>query len=105
MTHTLLIYEMVPETVTLYLIPNNEINEETRDFLRAAQGKLINADEMNDGMEFLNAAVQEPEYKDDVEPAWKQFACVFHQYKVEDEGHLEVSGKPITHVYTSGFVL
>ncbi len=97
----LLIWEEVPENTVLYVIPN-EVAEEYREFLEMAHGKMINADEMNKGMEFLNVAISGEDCgKAD---AWaKQYVGCLKQYKVD---HTKpVTAEIISLVYLLGFML
>jgi hypothetical protein len=101
MTMSLLIWETVPEKTDLYLIPNH-IATQYRNLLEMAHGKFINSDEMNEGMEFLNAALcSKEEYVDEEQ---KQYACIFHPY-LWGNAHPIGDGVHITHVYLTGFIL
>ena len=95
--NTLLIWEENPENVSLYLIPN-EIADRHRHHFEAAHGKMINCDDMSEGMEFINIALQSSEDTDGA-----PFAGIFQAYKVDGEKPL--TGVMITSVYKSGFVL
>lgn len=98
--HSLLVYNEVPENVSFYVIPNSVITERQRHWLHQAHNKLVNNDEMNDGMEFLCAALQENESY--VAEGWKEFAGIYHQYKLANECPFKL---PINRVYYSGFVM
>lgn len=106
MQFTLLIWESRPEEVATYLVPNDVITPRMREWMREAHGRMINVDDENDGMSFLNAALSpKEEYVD--EGKWKDVACIFHAYKVVNEGPIEGNDGSIsiTHVYQSGFHL
>lgn len=127
---TLLVYELVPESISTYLIPNAEVEKDGRlELLKLAHGKLVNADEDNEGMRFLNAAlcpakhVDDDSYFDDGctvarvkgsnsnelervkthEPSKKEWRCIFDQYKQDKDTVIE--GVVITRVIVSGFFL
>lgn len=117
MSYTLLIWEEVPETTHLFLIPNDVITPAQRELLKQAQGRLINRDDENPGLEFVNAAVTDPKYRQKPEDytddndirdrpsdQFFQDQCIWHQYEVpikEDEEIL----RPITQVVFTGFML
>lgn len=44
MKHTLLVWEDIPETRRIFLIPNDKIDSKMRDALRKSNGKFINSD-------------------------------------------------------------
>ena len=99
MTHSLVIYEMVPEETRLFLLPN-AVADLYRDFLTQAHNKFVNNDEMNEGMHFLMAATSpKMEYVDE---DMKDVGCIFHQYLLVNELPFEGT---ITHVYVTGFCL
>jgi hypothetical protein len=104
-TFTLLIYEEVPENTNLYLIPN-EVANSYRGHLREAHGRYINADQSNDGMQFLSNALGEPRDSDE---HWKDIAGVLREYKVakqDKDGNMpQITGVVVTDVCISGFIL
>jgi len=122
MSYTLLIWEMVPEETYLYLIPNDQISEEQWALMKQANRKLMNCNDLNEGMTFLNTAltpeehINDDSYFDDGytrmsdgsmqlkrEPAKKEWRCIYAKYKQADDSLLENTN--ITRVVLSGFVL
>lgn len=101
-TYTLIIWEEVPEDTKLFLIPNKDISYEHFVFMKMAHGKLINSDEMNDGLKFLNVALADPEYCYDED--MKKYAGIFCAYQV-DKSHPVLQNTNISKVYFSGFIL
>lgn len=99
MRYALLIWEMMPEETRLYLIPEMEA-EVYEDYLRQANGRFINADEMNDGMKFLNTALMES--TEECEEGFEQWQGFFLPYRVESDEPIK---QDIYAVYLSGFVL
>jgi hypothetical protein len=100
MSYTLLVWETIPEETDFYLIPN-EVAKDYEDYLKQAHHKFINAQEMNDGMAFLNTALAD---EDGVaEGGMCAYLGIFKQYKVDHKKPL--LDKNITAVYLSGFVL
>jgi len=106
-TYTLLLYWSIPSGIYYYLIPNSVLEGERAFgaqclvYLREAQYKFVNDDDMNEGMQFLmNACSPELEYCDkDAPKAWE---CAFKPFKVLDkESVIEAA---ITRVFTSGFI-
>jgi hypothetical protein len=54
MSHTLLIWEMIPEETQLFLIPNEEVEKDDRlELMRMAHNKFINNSDWNRGLQFL----------------------------------------------------
>lgn len=107
MNFTLLIWEMVPEKTELYLIPNDAADE-YRNYLSQAHNRFINSDEMNDGMNFLNAALCESKFDNGLEEPWSQHVGVFAKYKQDFGKHpliLMNANNAIMAVYLSGFIL
>jgi len=51
MTHTILIYELIPEELKVYLIPDEDILEEFRAQLDAADQMTVNVDDSTDELE------------------------------------------------------
>lgn len=107
MNFTLLIWEVVPEATELYLIPN-DVADKYRNFLNQAHNRMINSDNMNDGMNFLNAALCESASDNGLEEPWIQHTGVFAKYKQDFKQHpihIMNADSLITSVYLSGFVL
>jgi hypothetical protein len=104
MSHTLITYQMVnaDEPCALYLVPNEHISDQMRVWLNEAHNKLINCDECNDGMSFLSAATCPK--MEDVDSKWADYACAFHQFKLNMAKPWLNVDFSIDHVYMSGFV-
>lgn len=99
--NTLVVYNECPEAVRFFVIPNDKLTPEHIEFLEQAQGKMINADEMNPGMEFIMSAVSKnPEHCDPSLP--EAHRCVFHPYSQDSSKPITA---PITRVYYTGFAL
>lgn len=133
MTHTLLIWELVPEDTHFYLIPNEEVDKDNRlSLMKQAHYHYINQSERNDGLDFLNAAltpeehINNDDYFDDGttfmqdpnvskrslvkvkthEPAPKEWRCIFAKYKIsEDDMANPIENAHITRAFLSGFIL
>jgi hypothetical protein len=101
-TYTLLIYENVPESTSLYLIPDNEADK-YREVLRGAHNKFINSDDddRNENMGILSAMLAKK--KEFVEAVHLKHACLLSGYEVSTDR--PIVGKQITVVYFSGFIL
>lgn len=100
--YTLLVWEENPEAIKMYLIPNDVITDQYRAFLQQAHNRMINSDEMNDGMKFLNHALcpTKDTFDDD---GFEQYVGVFSSYIVNNNN--PITDKVITAVYLSGFCL
>lgn len=107
-TFTLIVWASLPDTIDTYLVPNDVLVAEHREFLRQAHGKYINStqdlrheDISNDGLAFLNAALSpKKEYVSEDEGMY-QWACYLYEYKIASP----IEDVVITHVYSSGFIL
>lgn len=107
---SLLIYINDPGEMSMYFIPDSVITAEFREYLRSAHGRMVNNDEMNDGMYFLCDALLQ---KKDFDFATKlAHACIFHPYKYDQAEHKDYGfmmkfmlEHTITHIYFSGFFL
>lgn len=89
-TYTLLIWETNPEGNQLYLIPNEEVEKDNRlELMTQAHGCMINCDYENEGMTFLNEALEAN--------------GVFEKYRRDWD--VPISGVTITRVIMSGFML
>lgn len=104
--NTLLVWEQLPETSSLYLIPNSEIDEEMRATLALAHGKLINCDDLTDEQSeainrLTNILSVEPEYVDKNYKGTK-WDSTWAKYQLPDG---EPTMTVITHVYKTGWVL
>ena len=63
MSHTLIVYEEVPETTKMYLVPNDVITDEQRAKLEKIAGTFMNTDgAVDEGMWLYNVLTAEPEY-------------------------------------------
>lgn len=98
MGKTLLVWEEVPENTRMFLIPD-EVAQKHRDFLDEAHNCLINQDEMNDGLRFLNTALS----NETPEKGFEEYQGIFKEYEVKLGSPLR--DQNITAVYFSGFVL
>ena len=100
-TYTLLSWASIPEENDFYVIPDEEITETQRTLLAKAHNRLINNDDMNEGMDFLNNALCEEKKHcgDDVPDVWK---CCWAKYKHDMSNPVVCR---ISHAYFSGFIL
>lgn len=101
MKYVLLVWEEVPEKTVLFLLPQDKAKEWEK-FLVEAHNKLINADDMNDGLRFLNTAIASEDGT--AEDGFEEYLGVLSQYKWEDNNK-PILDKDIVAVYVSGFVL
>jgi hypothetical protein len=103
MSNTLLIWEEVPETTKLYVIPN-QVADEYRPHFDDAHNHMINQQgwENNNGLLFLNTALSDA--PDGIaEKGFEQYLGIFAKYKVSIDSPLK--DQNITAVYHSGFLL
>lgn len=98
MSHTLLVWETIPEETDFYLIPN-EVAQKYEEYLKQAHHRFINCDNMNDGLKFLNTALGDEE----PEEGFEEHLGALREYKCDHKKPL--LDKHITAVYLSGFVL
>lgn len=107
-SQSLLIWEEVPETVHLYLVPDEIITQEQRELLKEAHQNYINArgSENNRGLAFLNAAFYGGEEgQSGVDGEFESVVGIFKNYKVENSPGQPLLGQHITNVYQAGFLL
>lgn len=91
--NVLLVWEENPESVKFFLI--KDPTEFQLKMLNEANNRLVNGEEMNDGMEYLMNALAKEEYKDDSFKDTDWHLC---------EVKTPISSK-INKVFYSGFVL
>lgn len=96
---TLLIWEEIPEKTRFFAL--TDLTQTDYEALSSAHGKIINCDDENEGMTFLNAAltpdIKKEKYGVDLSyPDWSRF-------EIEIEA-LSNSG-PFDRVFWSGFAL
>jgi hypothetical protein len=103
----LLIWEEVPESTKLLLIPSEELNEEDVEVLRIANGHLQNTCDLTTKQaaaidKISNALCSNEKYIDEryVGTRW---AMTLTKYIVSDDATIE--GKRITSVYRTGYVM
>ncbi len=89
--YILLVWEIIPEAVHLYLIPKDEICESHSKLLNFANLKLINACE-NSELDRLD------ELNELLDNEWSSYKVEKELLRLEDDQHIE-------RVITSGFVL
>lgn len=99
MSHTLLVWNACPDEITMYLIPK-EVSDKYTLYLDQAHNKMINSDDMNEGMRFLNTALASA----DPEEGFEEYLGVLAPYKCMR------MDRPLNHVniikvYLSGFVM
>ena len=99
MNHTLLIWEEVPEQITLYLLPSS-VEKTFREVLEKSHNHFVNEEgwEMNQGLNKLNDLI----YGNDEVSAEGEFST----YKLDNQNPLiMVPSCSITRVYRSGYLL
>jgi hypothetical protein len=100
LTYTLIIWQEIPENCKLYLVPNELITPEHAQLIAEANGKIINADDDCDGLLFLNAAISEVQFDEDLQ---------FHEqcglYVNLEVDALSIKNVKITSVCLTGFLL
>lgn len=101
-TYSLLIWELIPEDTTMYLIPNDEADK-IRHHLDQAHRCIINVSDMNPGLEFLNLELSASVSDVDSNLPEREGILIQYRWKYET-GYLPV-GIVVTHVYHSGFYL
>lgn len=95
MSHSLLIWEEVPENTKLYLIPNDEIETDERVHLQAAHGYFINLSNQPKDAELALEVINQM-----LDGDWAKYLV----YNVgADEKRPEIVGT-ITNVYLCGFI-
>jgi hypothetical protein len=108
--NTLLIYETIPDVVAMYAIPSADLSEDQIQWLTEANGRKINLDDINDGMEYLvGALVESPEHADG---GWSikfpgHCPCELVKYRVFTVGPdaAPLVGYHIDRVFWSGFLM
>lgn len=106
-THTLVIYELLPEEVRVYLVPDSQIPAEVQGWLKQSHGVFVNSmgHEPNKGTDFVSLAALAPKYKDDPTlgddpelcPKWNSW---LDPYLVQDFADVAISN-----YIRTGFVL
>lgn len=58
-THTVIIWETIPDYISIYIVPDDKISSEQRTLLEATHGNLINTTdwEKNEGLLFIQMAL------------------------------------------------
>lgn len=100
MTSTLLVFSHIPESVEFYIIPN-DVADKFRTQFELAHNKLINCDEMNEGMHFINHAIIDESY----DQKYEEYTGIFRQYKIDRSNFDLCSDVNVTRIVNSGFVL
>jgi hypothetical protein len=106
-SYTLLMWEAVPESTTLYLIPNSAIpHGEAREALRKAHGEYIGSTENEDAIVALNrvsdALCENPAHLSASNPPGSEWAQRWITFKVDDAAPIENTF--VTHVYRCGYM-
>jgi hypothetical protein len=93
----LLVYENIPECTDFFVI--TDPTEDDLVMLTDAHGKVLNVDDENDGLAFVNNATCDPKYAEPGKPE----AAKWHDSKITVEQLL--SAGPFDQVFWSGFSL
>jgi hypothetical protein len=101
-TFTLLLWELLPEDVFIYVIPNSVITEDQREILENSHKRIINSDEdIEDSLILNDMLAEEKKYcNSEID---EKYHCIWGQYKEECSKPLK--DKVITNVYWSGFYI
>ena len=99
-TSTLLVFSHIPESVEFYLIPN-DVADQYRHQFELAHNKLMNCDEMNEGLHFINHAIIDEPY----DQKFEEYTGIFIKYKIDRNNFDLCSDVHVTHIVNSGFVL
>lgn len=101
MTHTLLIWENIPQAIGFYLIPDEVMKPKWLEKLTAAHGYYINggdnSDEAEEALDWVNKATSPDNYADE------DVDNVLHQFKTEMNQPL--INAHITRVFYMGFYM
>jgi len=111
---SLFIYNQIPDQVDLYLIPNQDIEDNGwLSFFQNAHNKFINNDDLdsNKGLKFLLSATVSNKYLEDdtyfndhFDTSYKvEWRCVLDKYKQDNAKPIE--NVIVTRVFMSGFIL
>lgn len=104
-TQTLLVWEQVPEQVTLYILPNSTLDEADHAILALADGCYINSgdytSEEEDALAHINDALCENDAHVSEERRGTRWSGRWALNR-RDSPLIEAR---ITHVYKSGFIL
>lgn len=112
-THTLIVYNEIPDRCTLVLVPNDDLDDADRKVLNAAQGMYINGDATEEGHHAVdcigNALTTKPEYLSDGFPVGSKWAMRFVNYARSEGGERKsmkkFQGVLITNVIHCGFFM
>lgn len=96
--NVLILFEEVPERLTLYLIENP--SEDELKQIELANGTYINSDTQNQSTFNVSSAFSLDEYKDDFEDVETGWPCKWNKCKIETP-----ILKPIDRVYNVGVFL
>ncbi len=100
MNKTLIVYNMCPESVNFYAVPDDALTDEHVRLLTLAQNLMVNCDKPNEGTDFVtNALSSKKEYCSDDCP--EEYKCCLAAYQVDDT----LAAGPFTRVFYTGFAL
>ena len=106
-TYTLLIWEEVPESTKVAVIPNDTLDADTHAVLARAHGKYINSTntppEDEAALECVNLAMCSDSKYIGAEHLGSKWTMRFSSFVADSEK--PITGKLITHVYRCGFLL
>ena len=90
-TSSLIVYNLHPEEVQFFVIPNAEISPEQRELLALANNTMVNCDASNPGTDFLsNALASDEDYCMAMAP--QEQKCIWYKYLIDLEERLYGSG-------------
>jgi len=108
LTYTLLIWEEIPESIKLVLIPNDVLGKNDLKIFRQVHGKYINSTETSKADEkaldrINNALCSVPEHLGKDHPIGSKWAMRFKDYIRPNE--VPIEDENITRVFRMGFFL
>jgi len=110
----LLIWEEAPEGLKFFIIPESEISSRQLDLIKEANGKMVNRDDLCEGLLFLNNVLNSPDAKGfDIDSSTGCFTRYLVEWVMrrDDETPIDLSnvtcpnGYHITKTFQSGFVM
>lgn len=106
-TYTLVIYEQVPESMDVFLVPDSEITDQVREWLSLAHNVIVNGEDApNAGTDFLCSATLNEQYRgrhfspDGIPAVWE---CWLRRFEIPLDGSF--SDKHISTFIRSTFLM
>lgn len=107
-TYTLLIWESVPESMNLYLIPDEILDQDDQGLLESTNGHYLNSldipDNVRDAVDTLSDALSEkPEHLSAKNPPGSPWAQRFVSYQIE-AGPVPI-GTTLSKIIRTGYLM